>query len=358
MTHTSALQFYSKQDYFTALTQRFDQAGLGSRILLMSMNFEPQTPEIAALLDSLAAAAERGADVTLSIDARSFLAYNGRPGPLWFHLQLPARLKEPYLSMLHVLDRINAQPNARAVIINQPGRRFSLTVGGRSHIKTAIIDDYVFIGGCNLDDPAQIDLMIGWQDMALAGDLYSLMRNCIDAGNIRVGLTENGHAKDRLLQVNANSQLLIDAGATNQSLILSQALRLIDSARDWLMITCQYFPNSITAQHLMTARRRGVNVEIIYTHPMRHGLVAGSEQSLNIAIERCRLPAAMFSDGMRYRQGFLHAKIIACDQGLLIGSHNYVRAGVRLGTAEIALQVSDEQLAKQAAEKINAVLGA
>jgi hypothetical protein len=44
----------------------------------------------------------------------------------------------------------------------------------------------------------------------------------------------------------------------------------------------------------------------------------------------------------------LHAKLIATEKGAIIGSHNYVRTGVQLGTAEIALMRYDTVFARNA----------
>jgi cardiolipin synthase len=344
--------FYDKRQYYAELNRRFKTAGTGTRILVMSMTFEPTEPEVAELLANLIAAAERGADVTLGIDARSFLSDHGRPGPLWYHRHLSKHLQPPYKLKQLLLTQLNIRPNSRAVILNQPKRPFSITVAKRSHIKIAIINDYLILGGCNLDQPANTDLMIGWQDATIADQLYLVMRHITDTGNVLEALSDNGHAKDKSFPVNDTTDVLIDAGVPNQSLIFSRSLELIDSAQDWLTITCQFFPNSVTAEHLFRAKQRGVKVDIIYADPRHHGPISSLGQRYSVLRERRRLPADMFQHVIGTDKPFLHAKVIACDAGLMIGSHNYVRAGVRLGTAEIALQTSDAGLTKQALAEI------
>ena len=42
-------------------------------------------------------------------------------------------------------------------------------------------------------------------------------------------------------------------------------MQLIDEARERVLITCQYFPNDVTAAHLQAAYERGVKVEIYIT---------------------------------------------------------------------------------------------
>jgi cardiolipin synthase len=274
------------------------------------------------------------------------------PGPLWYHRELPDRLQAPFAAKRDILRLLSHYPNVRALIINKPGRRFSIPIAGRSHIKTAIIDNYVFIGGCNLDSPQYIDLMLGWDDAATADALHALMSTVAETGNARQALG----GKDQTIVVDDTSRLLIDAGVRGQSRIFDEALKLIDSAREWLTITCQFFPNSITARHLLQARQRGVKLDIIYSHPNHHGLIGGSGQKVSIAREKSRLPADMFKHMLGPDLPMIHAKVIACDQGLLIGSHNYVRAGVRLGTAEIALQSTSTPLAHHATTRLQSIL--
>jgi hypothetical protein len=354
--NTAEYQFYTKKEYLHELTRRFDAATPATRIVLMCMSFEPDEPEIAGLMQSLETAAHNGADITFTIDARCFLHPNGKPapiytqpGPLWYHRELPARMQPPFAAKRDMLNLLNHYPNVRAVITNTPSRRFSLPVAGRSHIKTAIVDDFVFIGGCNLDYPQNIDLMVGWRDSSVAGQLYGHMRSVAEAGHVRSALGDT----DLTIDIDDTSRLLIDVGVRDQSLIFDSALALIDSAEEWLTITCQYFPNGITAEHLQAARARGVKTDIIYSDPRHQGLIGGSGQKVSLAIEKSRHPGEMFTHMIGMDRPMVHAKIIACDKGLMIGSHNYVRAGVRLGTAEIVLESSDVKLAEAAVTKLH-----
>jgi hypothetical protein len=358
MNATYAL--YNKREYLAKLAEQFDACGKDNRILLMAMEFDPSAAEVVAVLASLEKAAGRGAQVYFGIDARTFLGTNGHPdpawyrsshpGPLWFHRQLPAtaKLRPPYRLRKEVLDRLNSYPGAKAVITNPPTQAFSVPIAGRSHIKAAVINDYILLGGCNLDHPEYTDLMIGWHQADVADKLYKTLSDALEVRSIRTAF----ESQDKKIRVDDDTQLIIDSGVRGQSSIFVEALRLIDSAKDWLTITCQFFPNGVTADHLLAARKRGVTVEIIYAHPSTHGLVGGTLQFANQAWGRLRLPHEMFASGLKRGTPKIHAKLIASDAGVVIGSHNYVNIGVRLGTAEIALYSRDEELARDAREKI------
>lgn len=341
--------FYTASEYRAELLKHIQNTKPGDRLLLMSMTFEPTEPEIAAIMHETELAASRGVDVTVAIDAHSFLMHPSHlPGPLWPRRTLPKLMTPYYRNKLRILEAIKSYPTGHAEVLNLPSRNFSLPIEGRSHIKAAIINDQIFLGGCNLQGTKLVDMMVGWKSSETSDNLYGILRKVIHGKH--AGRTLDGI--DRGMPIGSEAELLIDAGVRNQSLIFDEALALIDAAEDWLVITCQFFPNSITAQHLLRASKRGVKVEVIFSHPKHHGLVGGFGQQISILRERTRIPKAMFKDALRRDDPMLHAKLIASDKGVMIGSHNYVNAGVFLGTAEIALKINNEKVAKEAVKTL------
>lgn len=347
---TDIFRFYTDHEYRSELCEAIRRTTAGDRVLLMSMTFEPTEPEIAAIVHETEAAAARGVHVTLAVDAHSFLFHSANlPGPLWLRKTLPKYLPRLHRHKLNVLEAIDAYPTGHAAIINLPLRRFDLPISGRSHIKAAIVNDRIYLGGCNLQWNKSVDLMAGWQDAAISTRLYDTLVNLIHNKHTGRGLSW----VDRGFEIGHEANIYIDSGVRGQSLIFDEALRLIDSAEKWLVITCQFFPNSVTAKHLELAVKRGVKVEVIYTHPKHHGLIGGLGQQFSILRERTRVPKSLFAHALGRKDPLLHAKLIACDKGVMIGSHNYVKAGVILGTAEIALKCSDEDLAREAVRTLH-----
>lgn len=345
--------FYTQTEYHSELVTLIRRTKPGERVLLMSMTFEPLEPEIAAIIQETEAAAARGVHVSLAIDAHSFMMDTAHvPGPLWLRKKMPTRMRGLFQNKLRLLEAINAHATGHADILNMPTRSLKLTVAGRSHIKAAIINDRVFLGGCNLQGSSAVDMMVGWRDTAVSDRLHTTLLNIIHRGHTGQALSW----VDRSIPVAENTDILIDSGLRGQSLIFDEALQLIDAAEKWLVITCQFFPNSITARHLAAAAKRGVKVEIIYSHPKNHGLIGGAGQQISILRERTRVPKALFQHALKREDPMLHAKLIACDKGVMIGSHNYVKAGVILGTAEIALKNNDEFLAREAVKTLHRAL--
>jgi cardiolipin synthase A/B len=342
---TSDFTFYTSEEYWSELLQQFAQTKPGDRIAMIVMGFDPVEPPIEKVSKALIDAVERGVEVSVAVDAITFLLKSSidQPGPLLFQSDL-RYVPKAFKPRLDVLNAINGKPNGQATIINKPGRPFPNPVAGRSHIKYTIINDRVFVGGCNMHHSWLLDLMVSWEDKVTADYLYDIISNLHLTKSTKLLFKE----QDQEIALDADSALYIDSGKKHQSIIFEKALEMIDSAEKSLIITCQFFPNSVTAKHLAAAHRRGVDVEIIYAHPVNQGFIGGIGQQVSILRERARLPAKLFQKMIPKSGTGLHAKLIATEKGAIVGSHNYVRAGVALGTAEIALVRHDTAFAKNA----------
>lgn len=327
--------FYTSTDYWRALQAQYAQAGRGDRIAMMVMSFEPSEPIVQQVLQGLMGAADRGADVHLVVDAYNFLIHPASQtlGPLWWHGTTLERVPRSYRYILQALQALDGKPTARVTIINTPPRPFTNPKGGRSHIKFTIINNRVFVGGCNLHSTTWLDGMVSWRDPRTANSLFTFVLD-LEKGKSTQALMRG---KDRTISLDDRTTLCIDAGKKRQSIIFDKALELIDNAEKSVLITCQFFPNGITAKHLAAARRRGVQVQIVYAHPSKHGMVGGLLQHGNELRERLRVPAELFRDRLPKTGPGIHAKIIATEKGGIIGSNNYVYAGVLFGTAEMAV---------------------
>jgi len=295
-------------------------------------------------MDELSTAAKRGVDVYFSIDARNFLMHERTrlPGPLWFSTSLPHKMPKPFSTHRAMLQKLT-NAGGHTAIINQPKRRFTLPHAGSSHVKAAIVNDLVYVGGSNLEKPYDIDIMLQWRDDNTADWLYLYLKKFVETEHARATFSGQDHRHT----IDDKTDLLIDAGLPGRSIILDEAFKLIDSARKWLFFTCQYVPHGAVADHLLAARKRGVKVTILFNHPSKHASYESLLEGLAKLHERIRLPTAYFRDELPKSAHFLHGKLIACDKGAMIGSHNYVTTGVRLGTAEQALLRRDEAFAQR-----------
>lgn len=352
----NAFQFYSKLEYIADMTAHAKRAKAGDRIVMITLAVDPAEPPIGQLVEALCAAAERGADVLFAVDAYNLLLSGGngtiKPGPLFYRRQIPADIAATH-PMLLALKRLQTA-GGRGVITNLPDRAFTNPFAGRSHIKLGLINDRIYIGGCNLMVASEIDMMTGWSDPITAEWLHGICQQIADNGNTDDVFQD----KDVVRLLDASTELLVDAGKPQQSIIYHKALELIDQAKQSVFITCQYFPNYVTASHLEAARKRGADVTIVYNHPDKDNWPFNLVHRMVVRFERLRNPGSFFVHELPIGTPFLHAKILATESAGMIGSHNYVRAGVNWGTAEIAMLRHDAEFGTHLRDKIESLIAA
>lgn len=335
---------YTRAQYYAQLVKHINATKTGDTVRLMTMGFRAEKPDIAPILHALTTAARRGVDVHLIVDAMTFLMGDHNTlGPLIAFKNLPRRLPPPFNARRNTLEALRSN-GGNYSIINKPSRIFKNPLAGRSHLKLAIINDHIFTGGCNLTRLNHLDLMVHWQDQPTAKWLNTLVDKVIVHQNVRDALQEG----DTSFKVDKDSSLLIDCGKPGQSIIFDAALRLIDSAEEHILITCQYFPNRRIAKHLQAAHDRGVIVKIIFNHSSTHRFPMNFGVAGALWQERQRLSPELFAHILPKGHPYLHAKLLATDQGTIIGSHNFVPTGVAFGTAEIALFKKDDIFTKYA----------
>lgn len=325
---------FSRRQYFSHLIERLMQAKQGDTIILATMEFRPDQPMIGDIVKALCTAARQGANVTFLVDAYSFMLKEGAmPGPLFFSKKDPRLGYGEFKPVVETAHTMRAQ-GINCVVINKPQRPLKNPFGGRAHIKFAVINEEVFIGGCNLSHPELLDVMVQTHNPRLSNYLVGFTRDVIEHNSVRKALLQ----RDVSFKIDDETELLIDAGVKRQSLIYNRALKLIGSAANRVYMTCQYFPNNRTPAELAKAHRRGVNVHLAYNHPDQHRTPIRGIQKRTLAYNRIRLPSSVFENQLKLDRDYLHAKILLSEKEAIIGSHNFVKMGVNLGTAEIALQ--------------------
>jgi len=340
----------SRPEYFALLAKELLPLGKGDRAVVTTMGFSPNMAEIKPIAEAMKTAAKNGATVSLLMDAFDFLinADTKVPGPLWlspkFHLD--RRMREPFRTRLAELKAF-AEHGGTHTVTNQPGKAFVWPFSGRSHIKAVVINDTVYMGGCNLNNPHELDIQLRWRDPETADWLYNTLMRFEKIGSVRQALEDT----DQTRKLDNKTTLFIDAGVPDQSIIFDEALRMIDEAQEWLVLTSQYFAPGLGTQALARALKRGVKITYYYSHYSMHGPIESTLHRVAQWRERRRLPLALFERRLPIGQ-HLHAKILATEKGTLIGSHNYGDFGVHVGTAEIALKRTDVAFGKKAVEFI------
>jgi len=346
------LTILNDHEYFAEITHRIAATKSGGRVALMSMSFGPTEQLTKPLMRELIRAATRGVRVQLNVDANSFMIgeHNLPTGPMFWHDD-PSRTKQAqYRAKFEALEALRMS-GGHCRITNLPGRRLTNPFAGRSHIKFTVINDAVYVGGCNLDSTWQLDLMVRLEDAKTADWVYDFILAAARTGNVAEALNR----KDVAIPIDGATTLFVDSGVKHQSLIYGQALRLIDEAKDWIVLTCQFFPGSTTAEHLAAAHKRGVKVEVYFGHQANQGALSLPHRLAEWR-ERIKYPKELFTGRVAKNLPRLHAKLLATEVGAMIGGHNYVIQGVNFGTAEATLLRRGSDFAHQTVEVFEARL--
>lgn len=336
-TALSATDFVllGKREYFLELARRVAATRKGDRLLLITHDFRPAEPLVADLMKAIADAASRGVAVSFALDERTY--------PVMQRVPISRNASTLIKATNETLAALKAAGAAYAVT-NKTYHRLINRFSGRAHIKVAVINDMAYVGGCNLTNARQIDFMVRWQDQASADWLHHTMSHMIASGSSQAAFNGTDHTYN----IDGQTKLLLDSGKPHQSIIFDHALQLINDAKEWLILTCQYYPISTTGKHLYAAHQRGVNVDIYFNHPSVHQ--PGFNVMVHTAVlrERARYPKALFDKRLRKGMPYLHAKLLVSEQSAMMGSHNYVTIGVSFGTAELSLLRHDPSFSKRA----------
>ncbi|MFW7414619.1 phospholipase D-like domain-containing protein [Demequina sp. SO4-18] len=307
-------------DYIADATARVRAATRRVRLATLTIADEERTAD---LIEALIAAARRGVDVKIAADVFTYLDTAATLLPAGFR----GRRRRESASLVARLTEAGAR-------FTWLGSERGLIWRGRTHTKLCVVDDvsYAF-GGVNLDDrgATNVDYMMRVDDPGLANDLdkvYTWMAE--------MGPSEIGHPS--LTLRHGGDAVLIDGGMPGDSVIYRRAVELVADATHVLLVS-QYCPTGELGR-LISARP--------------HGLWFNRPRNATTA-NRILIAASMAASGHRTRyraQRYLHAKSLIMtmrtgERVAITGSHNFVSAGVTLGTRELALETRSEQVIDQ-----------
>lgn len=203
--------------------------------------------------------------MTLNVDAHCLMMHDMTAlptGPLYTRPDVIPRGYGRFRTKTRILEALRESGGTYRVT-NIPERPFSNPFAGRSHIKFTVINDTAYVGGCNLSKNWGIDFMVRFKDHKTVTWIYDFIISVNQKGNPADVLND----KDLRIPLDKETDLLVDAGRKGQSLIYEEALNLIDQAKEWIVLTCQFFPGRTTAEHVVAAERRGVKVTV-YFNPL------------------------------------------------------------------------------------------
>lgn len=330
-------RIYTKGDYLARIISSLQRAQPGDRVLLATMDFDVNYKIYDQLLDALTRAAQRSVDVAFVVDAYTFLN----------SIILTSKARAKRQRNLRWIKALEAA-GVHVTICNQPKLPITIPFMGRSHIKCFIINDVVYLGGCNFNNPLALDSMLEFQSKEAADWICAQFKMIAQTGSTQKAF--NG--QDLACVLPFGGKIIIDAGKRGQSTILDTAYQLIDTAKTNVTMTCQFFPGESTAHHLTQALLHKCHIMLYYSHPAAHGGSAFVQTIYN-QLQRLRFPKQLLSGRLKRQAPVLHAKMLCSEQSAMIGSHNYVWQGVKFGTTEIAFVTQSPEIIKQIENSIH-----
>ena len=213
----------------------------------------------------------------------------------------------------------------------------------RDHIKGTDIDNgkVFYIGGFNWTYFEPLDFMVKF-----TGEVATALSSVFKM------LHDNEIARDTKIQINNHVAVSVDAGLPGESIILDEALQLIDGARDFISTTSMLYPDSRIAMALQRAIKRGVRVDIVSSGGQKS---QGSVMRVVHRMTRMRSALHLSPSQVTQYPGDVHAKLLIIDgTQAYFGSNNLSALGVRAGTREWGIFTSDPELVKNLSEWFNA----
>jgi cardiolipin synthase len=278
--------------------------------------------------------AKRGVDVKFNIDYYSLMFDDGDINyvPI-FNKQKSQEHKRRLVTKIQSIHNLR-DANVDVHFINKPdflGR--VIPMKGRNHMKIVIIDNAAWIGGINFHDMNLTcdDFMVKLTDIHIIKFLKQLFFHMHDDQEIF----------DMAASFSKETKLFIDGGHLGKSIILNEANKILQSATRYIKYSSAFYPDGTALSILDNAYKQGIDVKVVVPEVKNVDGIAAIADHIDIAfmkLTRKKIPYLVNKRKM-------HSKLIIVDDTIaLFGSHNFSKKGVRLGTAEIAMETTNPTL--------------
>ena len=313
-------QLILPETYVKKATAQIRNAKKRVSLLTMVLVRDDATDE---LIDALCEAAERGVAVTVAADSFTYTDFQGSYIPTTYRSK-------------RVREAMSMQKRFRAAgaSFHWLGRLSMIAFSGRTHIKWCVVDDTVYsFGGVNLDQQSvnNTDYMFVVKNEALASRIIAEQERIIKADRSNHAYRSHQFGDD-------DNMILIDGGFLGDSIIYRRACYWAQRAAHVTLVS-QYCPTGKLSRLL-----KQTDSNLYFNHWTNAGL-------LNRMVIRLGMLSSKHATSY-HRRAYLHAKfmIFTMPDGsktAITGSHNFVHAGVFLGTREVALETSNKKIIAQ-----------
>lgn len=231
------------------------------------------------------------------------------------------------------------------VFTNPPKNQFGHVMPfiGRDHIKVGIVDEgkVAYFGGINFDQIGEsLDFMVKFTG-PVAQKIAEAHRDMY-AGHV---------ASDMEASLDNYSRLLIDIGNKGESMILKEAVAMIEGAETGIENTSLVFPDGPIDEALSQKAKKGLVTEVVVSSVNPSRSLLGGGRIFNLVQRKNKLFSKLRKSGAHIVTvpEFVHAKLLIVDRGTpyqkaYFGTHNLSVAGVKAGTREWAIFTTDPEL--------------
>lgn len=310
----SKIELLTPEKYISTATKMIGKAKHRVFLIGLLMYRDEVTTDF---IDALLAAAEREVDVHVAADFATFS----------FGIDKNKLVKSGARSILDG-TKLSREFRAAGAKFRWLGRNYGTLFASRTHSKWLVIDDTVFaFGGVNTDDEAinQFnDYMFRINDADLANIIAKEHRE-VERADRTKRLTRN-HRENSMI-----GTVLFDDGHPGRSIIYNTAVDFAKRAREMTLVS-QYQPTGSLARVI----REKPGTSKLYFNPLSNADSASNKFMLLLGKNDLR------QKNLYKSNQYLHAKFIIFTMSdghkiALTGSHNFVAAGSRVGTREVAL---------------------
>lgn len=313
------------ETYVKQATEEIKRATKRIALITMVIEHDQTTTE---LIDALCAAAERGVAVNVAADTFTYTEFQGS--------YIPSTHRSERVRDARALQK---RFEAAGVHFQWLGKLSMIAFTGRTHIKWCVVDDMVYsFGGVNLNTQSvnNTDFMFEVKNEALASRIIAEQDRIIQAD-------KSGHAYRSHRFGDDDNMVLLDGGFLGDSIIYRRACHLAERSKHVLLVS-QYCPTGKLSRLL-----KKTDSALYFNHwTFSSSLNPGGFNRFVI-----RIGMLTSRHKTKYtRDSYLHAKFIIFTlhngtKVAITGSHNFVHAGVFLGTREVALETTNKKLISQ-----------
>lgn len=318
----SESEFFEKLQQDIALTEDSEHT-----VSLHTMSLEPEEPYTKRILTELSRAAMRGVNTTFVTDAYTLL-YPHRIARLVAFQPYPSD-KAGLIRRQEALDRLQ-EAGVKVGVVNETDKMLANITRGRSHMKIGVVNNTILLGGPNLHETERVDMAVGFTHEKTARWLHRLIGTLAISG----ATSEALGTSDIERYIDTDTKILIDVGEPCQSIIMDEAITIIDDTEEHLLLGSPFLPTGVIMQHLRTAHQKNVTIEAFYDRA--RGTFALAQYCLRI-LHSLQAPQGYHAQPIPSDLPPLHAKIIASEKAAMITSHNFTPLTVRMGMTEIGL---------------------